>query len=37
MEFASWIYVMDKGRVVIDGEPSEVVDSPVFYDVYMGE
>ena len=37
MEFANRIYVMDKGRVVIEGEPAEVVNSPVFYDVYMGE
>ncbi len=36
MEFASWIYVMDKGKVVMDGEPAEVINSPVFYDVYMG-
>jgi len=36
-EFASWIYVMDKGKIVIDGEPAEVVNSPTFYDVYMGE
>ena len=36
-EFADWIYVMDKGKVVIEGEPEEVVNSPVFYDIYMGE
>jgi branched-chain amino acid transport system ATP-binding protein len=36
-EFADWIYVMDKGRVVLEGEPSEVINSSVFYDVYMGE
>jgi len=37
MEFANWIYVMDKGKIVIDGKPEEVVNSPTFYDVYMGE
>lgn len=37
MEFADWIYVMDKGRIVIDGKPVEVVNNPTFYDVYMGE
>ncbi len=37
MEFANWIYVMHKGEIVTQGEPAEVVDSPVFYDVYMGE
>jgi len=37
MEFANWIYVMDKGKIVVEGEPAEVVNNPVFYDVYMGE
>ena len=37
MEFADWIYVMDKGKIVVEGEPAEVVNNPVFYDVYMGE
>ena len=37
MEFADWIYVMDKGKVVIEGKPAEVVHTPAFYDVYMGE
>jgi branched-chain amino acid transport system ATP-binding protein len=37
MEFANWIYVMDKGKIATQGEPAELVDSPIFYDVYMGE
>ena len=37
MEFANRIYVMDKGKIVIEGEPTEVVNNPVFYEVYMGE
>jgi len=37
MEFANWIYVMDKGKIVTQGAPSEVVNSPIFYDVYMGD
>ena len=35
-EFANLIYVIDKGKIVLQGDPTEVVDSPVFYDVYMG-
>jgi branched-chain amino acid transport system ATP-binding protein len=37
MEFADWIYVMNKGQIAIQGEPSEVINSPAFYDIYMGE
>ncbi len=37
VEFANWIYVMDKGEIVTQGEPAEILNSPVFYDVYMGE
>jgi branched-chain amino acid transport system ATP-binding protein len=37
MEFASWIYVMDKGRVAIQGRPAEVMSSHEFYEIYMGE
>lgn len=36
-EFAHWIYVMDRGRVAIEGEPDEVLNSPAFYDIYVGE
>ena len=36
MEFANRIYVMDKGKIVVEGEPTEVVNNPVFYEVYMG-
>jgi len=36
MEFAIWVYVMDKGKLVIDGNPAEIVNNPTFYDVYMG-
>jgi len=37
MEFADRIHVMDKGKIVVEGEPAEVVNNPIFYDVYMGE
>ena len=36
-EFAHWIYVMDRGRVAIEGEPDEVLNSPAFYEIYVGE
>jgi len=36
MEFANRIYVMDKGKIVVEGEPNEVVNNPIFYEVYMG-
>lgn len=36
MEFANRIYVMDKGKIVVEGEPTEVVNNPIFYEVYMG-
>ncbi len=35
-DFASFIYVMDKGKIVIENTPNEVVNSPVFYEVYLG-
>jgi len=34
MEFANWIYVMDRGKIVLDGQPKEVINSPMFYEVY---
>ena len=36
-EFASWVYVMDKGQIVIAGEPQNIIDDPTFYTVYLGE
>lgn len=36
MEFANWVYVMDSGRIVMEGPPKEVVNSPMFYEVYIG-
>jgi len=36
-EFANWVYVMDKGRIVAQGEPHDVVDAPAFYEAYLGE
>ncbi len=36
MEFANRVYVMDKGKIVLEGQPREVINSPTFYEVYMG-
>ncbi len=36
-EFASWVYVMDKGRIVITGQPEALIDDPAFYAIYLGE
>ncbi len=36
MEFANWVYVMDRGKIVLEGQPKEVVNSPMFYEVYTG-
>jgi branched-chain amino acid transport system ATP-binding protein len=36
-EFASWVYVMDKGKIVIAGQPQDIIDNPAFYAVYLGE
>lgn len=37
LEFAHWIYVMDKGKIVVEGKPEEVVNNSTFYEVYLGE
>jgi len=36
-EFASWVYVMDKGSLIAQGYPQEIIDNPVFYEAYLGE
>jgi len=36
-EFASWVYVMDKGKIVIAGQPQALIDNPTFYAIYLGE
>jgi len=36
-DFATWVYVMDKGRIVIAGHPQTIIDDPTFYAVYLGE
>jgi len=36
-DFAHWVYVMDKGKIVVEGKPEEVLEDPAFYQVYLGE
>ena len=36
-EFASWVHVMDKGKIVIAGQPQAIIDDPAFYAIYLGE
>jgi branched-chain amino acid transport system ATP-binding protein len=36
-EFATWVYVMDKGRIAMAGEPQAIIDNPAFYAIYLGE
>ena len=36
-EFASLVYVMDKGKIVISGQPQSIIDDPTFYAIYLGE
>ena len=36
-QFASWVYVMDKGKIVIAGQPQALIDDPAFYAIYLGE
>jgi branched-chain amino acid transport system ATP-binding protein len=35
-DFAHRVYVMEKGKILMEGTPQEVVKNPVFYDAYMG-
>ena len=36
-DFAHWVYVMDKGKIVLDGKPQEVTVDPSFFRVYLGD
>jgi branched-chain amino acid transport system ATP-binding protein len=36
-DFAHWVYVMDKGKIVVEGKPEEVAKNPAFYQVYLGD
>lgn len=36
-EVASWLYVMDRGSLIAQGEPKDITDNPAFYQAYLGE
>ena len=36
MTFTDWVYVMDRGKIVLQGEPAKVINDPVFFEVYIG-
>ena len=36
-DFAQWVYVMDKGKIVMEGEPKSIAENPEFYRVYIGD
>ena len=37
MAHASQVYVMDRGKIVLDGRPEEIINNRKFYEVYIGE
>ncbi len=36
-DFAHWVYVMDRGKIVIEGKPEDLIKNPAFYHVYIGD
>ena len=36
MAYADWVYVMDRGKIALQGKPEKVVNDPVFFEVYIG-
>ncbi len=36
MEYAHWVYVMDRGKIVLEGTPRDVAASKLFYEIYIG-
>ena len=36
MAYADWVYVMDRGKIALQGKPEKVVNDPVFFEVYFG-
>jgi branched-chain amino acid transport system ATP-binding protein len=36
-DFADWVYVMDKGKIAVEGKPTEVAKDSTFYKVYLGD
>jgi branched-chain amino acid transport system ATP-binding protein len=36
MEYAHYVYVMDRGKIVLEGRPQDVAANPLFYEIYIG-
>lgn len=36
-DFADWVYVMDRGKIAVEGKPQEVAKDSTFYKVYLGD
>ena len=36
-DFADWVYVMDRGKIAVEGKPNEVAKDSTFYKVYLGD
>jgi len=36
-DFADWVYVMDRGKIAVEGKPEEVTKNSTFYKVYLGD
>ncbi len=37
LPYADYVYVMDKGKIVTEGRPSEVIKNPKVIEIYIGE
>lgn len=37
MEHVNWVYLMDKGSIILEGKPQDVVNDSKFYEAYIGE
>jgi len=36
-DFAHRVYVMEKGKILLEGTPGDIVKNPVFYEAYLGD
>jgi branched-chain amino acid transport system ATP-binding protein len=36
LEYTDWVYVMDRGKIALQGEPEKVINDPIFFEVYIG-
>ncbi|HID90423.1 TPA: ABC transporter ATP-binding protein [Candidatus Bathyarchaeota archaeon] len=37
LKYVDWVYVMNRGRVVTEGDPERITDDRILIDIYMGE